>query len=470
MARVESKTFRVSRAAGAVAALGLLALTGCQEDGYLPKNSRHWVALSPEIQSLMAEKGLNARSPILIRAYKKESELEIWKANAAGEYQLLKTYPMCRWSGQLGPKKTEGDRQVPEGFYAITQNQLNPNSSFYLSFNVGYPNSYDRAYGRSGSHIMVHGACSSRGCFSMTDHQIAEIYALTREAFGGGQKAVQMHSLPFRMTPQNFAKFRADENLPFWKNLKEGSDHFEISKREPQVAVCGRKYVFNATPKDGGRFDASSSCPPVERDAALVAAVEQKNRADEQQVAALASGTKAVKRIYHDGDQHHSFKQTVYASVGSDQVSRASATNAGVSRVAEVSQPDALAGGPVEVPAEQARGLNRQQLIAKAQSAKQQEMAAIANPVPAPVAAPAAPATATPAPAKAVANAPKANAAPPATKATALVASDAAQKDQPAFYQRWMGSLGGLSASATGAEEIAPQAVQAPTPPKAPKR
>ncbi len=81
---------------------------------------------------------------------------------------LLKTFPMCRWSGQLGPKVKEGDRQVPEGFYTITPGAMNPNSSFYLSFNVGYPNNFDRQLGRSGAHIMVHGDCSSMGCFAMT--------------------------------------------------------------------------------------------------------------------------------------------------------------------------------------------------------------------------------------------------------------------------------------------------------------
>ena len=223
------------------AVAGALLLGGCSDDGRLSSNSRHYVAISPQMEATMSEKGMNARAPILFRAYKKESELEVWKQTSTGEYALLKTFPMCRWSGQLGPKKVEGDRQVPEGFYSITPAQLNPNSSYYLSFNVGYPNAYDRSLGRTGAHIMVHGACSSMGCFSMTDEQVADIYALAREAFGGGQKAIQMQSLPFRMTAQNLAKYRSDENMPFWKNLKEGSDHFDVTKREPQVAVCGRR-------------------------------------------------------------------------------------------------------------------------------------------------------------------------------------------------------------------------------------
>lgn len=169
------------------ALVAALLLAGCNDNSYLPRDSRHWVALSPDIQSKMSEMGLSKASPILIRAYKKESELEVWKADYAGEYKLLKTFPICRWSGQLGPKRVEGDRQVPEGFYSITPQMMNPNSSFYLSFNVGYPNTFDRQLGRNGSNIMVHGACTSRGCFSMTDKQIADIYALARESFAGGQ-------------------------------------------------------------------------------------------------------------------------------------------------------------------------------------------------------------------------------------------------------------------------------------------
>ena len=473
--------------AGKLAGLALAVTTvlaGCSEDGRLPSNSRHYVPISPKMEALMSDKGMNARSPILLRAYKAESELEVWKQDSQGQYKLLKTFPMCRWSGQLGPKKVEGDRQVPEGFYSITPAQLNPNSSYYLSFNVGYPNAYDRALGRTGAHIMVHGACSSMGCFSMTDEQVADIYALAREAFGGGQKAIQMQSLPFRMTAQNLAKYRADENMPFWKNLKEGSDHFDVTKREPQVAVCGRRYVFNAQAKDGGRFDAASACPPIQQDESIVSAVREKSQHDEQQVAQLIqSGVKPVKRIYQDGDQHPSFKHSIYAQVPvADPARQATVVPQGASKVAEVSRPDALDTGAVELPHEQTKGLNRQQLLAKAQAAKQQELAALTTPA-APAAAPAASTVAAPKtaaqpakanaaqPAKATAAAPAAAAAP-ASSASALVAAEpAVKKEDPAFYQKWMGTLGSLTASSSEATtEVAPQAVQAPAPPKAPKR
>src|SRR5699024_11103123 len=104
--------------------------------------------------------------------------------------------------------------------------------------------------------------------------------ALLREAFAGGQKEVQLQSFPFRLSAKNLARFRLDPNMPFWKNLKQGADHFEVTKVEPRVAVCGRKYVFNETPK-GGSFDATSACPPMEMDATLKQAVARKQHDDE---------------------------------------------------------------------------------------------------------------------------------------------------------------------------------------------
>ena len=159
----------------------------------------------------------------------------------SGQFALLKTYPICRWSGDLGPKVREGDRQAPEGFYSITPAQMNPQSSYYLSFNIGYPNAFDKALGRTGSQLMVHGDCSSRGCYAMTDEQIAEIYSLGRESFFGGQRAFQVQAYPFKMTPVNMAKHRNNPNMPFWKMIKEGYDHFEVTRQEPKVEFCEKQ-------------------------------------------------------------------------------------------------------------------------------------------------------------------------------------------------------------------------------------
>jgi len=292
-------------------ALGLAAaaggLTAACEDALEANSGRSLAPISDKTLALMEKIGTSESAPMLIRTYKQEAELEIWKMNSDGQYALLSTYPMCRWSGQLGPKLREGDHQVPEGFYTITPGQMNPNSHYYLSFNVGYPNAYDRALGRTGGDIMVHGVCSSAGCFSMTDAQIGEIYAIAREAFNGGQRAIQMQSFPFRMTAENLAKHRLDPNIAFWKELKNGADHFEVTKTEPDVVVCGKHYVFGA--RADRDVDASAPCPAdLKRDDAVEAAVAEKAANDDAAVAALvAQGVKPIEVVYQDGGQNAAF-------------------------------------------------------------------------------------------------------------------------------------------------------------------
>jgi murein L,D-transpeptidase YafK len=121
---------------------------------------------------------------------------------------------------------------------------MNPNSQYYLSFDVGYPNEFDRSYGRTGDSIMVHGGCSSAGCYAMTEYQMREIYALARDAFRGGQDGFQVQALPFRMTEVNMLRHAMNPNMPFWRNLKAGSDQFEKTMAEPRVGVAKRQYVF----------------------------------------------------------------------------------------------------------------------------------------------------------------------------------------------------------------------------------
>ena len=302
------------------------ALTAACDDALDSDSGRSLAPISEKTLALMDKIGTTASAPVVIRTYKQEAEFEIWKMKSDGQYALLKTYPMCRWSGQLGPKLREGDRQVPEGFYTIAPGQMNPNSHYYLSFNVGYPNAYDRALGRTGGDIMVHGICSSAGCFSMTDAQIGEIYAIAREAFNGGQRAIQMQSYPFRMTAENLAKHRLDPNIAFWKELKNGSDHFEVTKTDTSVLVCGRHYVFGATAEH--EVEASQPCPALHRDDQVEADVAAKEASDETAVAALvAQGVKPVRLVYQDGGQNQSF-------AGHEE---------------DVSRPDALASGPTEI-------------------------------------------------------------------------------------------------------------------------
>ena len=221
--------------------------------------------LSKDAMHLMSQKGMNAGAPIFIRIFKEESELEVWKARDDGHYYHFKTYPICNWSGDLGPKVEIGDRQSPEGFYTISATQMNPNSKFYLSFNVGFPNAYDRAYGRTGDALMVHGNCKSAGCYAMTDGLIEEIYGVAREALAGGQKSFPLHAYPFRMTDANMKAHKGSPWFGFWRTLKQGYDYFEITRQPPPVAVCSKQYVVNARFTDGAPVDAAAPCPPFVR-------------------------------------------------------------------------------------------------------------------------------------------------------------------------------------------------------------
>ncbi|HEY0234906.1 MAG TPA: murein L,D-transpeptidase family protein, partial [Afipia sp.] len=287
-----------------------LVLSGCDGDS-LSAGAKANKPIPEKLLSEMESKNMDKGAPMLVRLFKQEAELEVWKQDRSGRFALLKTYPICRWSGDIGPKVREGDRQAPEGFYSITPAQMNPNSGYYLSFNIGYPNAYDKAWGRTGSQLMVHGDCSSRGCYAMTDEQISEIYALGRESFFGGQNAFQVQAYPFRMTAQNMARNRDNPNMPFWRMIKEGNDYFEVTKQEPKVDFCERKYVFGAQAPGGGRlsFNASAKCPAYEVPADIAQAVKEKERADQSKLAELISrGTPVSQpRTGVDGGMHPVF-------------------------------------------------------------------------------------------------------------------------------------------------------------------
>jgi murein L,D-transpeptidase YafK len=267
---------------------------------------KHEAPIPAATLALMRAKDTSAAAPILIRAYKKEAEMEVWKKARSGRFVLLKTFPICRWSGQLGPKRKQGDRQTPEGFYTIAPGQMNPNSAYYLSFDIGYPNAYDRAHGGSGAHLMVHGTCSSAGCYAMTDAQIAEIYALARDAFAGGQTAFQFQAYPFRMTAENMVKYRSDPNIAFWRQLKEGSDRFEATGEELGVGASAGRYAFKPAREP-------------DKEAQAVA----RRSAEEARIAALTDeGRAAVRTTYADGGQHPSFLALARQGVSLGEVSR----------------------------------------------------------------------------------------------------------------------------------------------------
>ncbi|MDP2354786.1 MAG: murein L,D-transpeptidase family protein [Beijerinckiaceae bacterium] len=281
-----SKTLAHALRLGAAAsflalASGAPALASTKASAPVPSTTR----------TLMASRDMAPTAPILVRVFKKESVLEVWKQTRAGRYEILKTFPICRWSGQLGPKRREGDRQAPEGFYSVGPKQMNPNSQFHLSFDIGYPNAFDRAHGGTGAYLMVHGQCTSSGCYAMTDAQIEEVYALAREAFAGGQRAFQFQAFPFRMTAENIARHRSDANIAFWRQLKVGYDHFEATRSEPRVSVAAGRYAFEAG------------------DEKAMANVLAYRETEEQRIAKLVEdGAASVRTTYADGGMNAIFR------------------------------------------------------------------------------------------------------------------------------------------------------------------
>ena len=197
------------------------------------------------LESRLAANGVTLGAPVLIRIFKRDFELELWMARD-GRFHRFATYPICLWSGWLGPKIASGDRQAPEGFYTVASNQMNPNSRWHRSFNLGFPNAYDAAHGRTGSALMVHGGCSSAGCFAMTNAVIDEIWRLTSAALAGKQKAFQVQVFPFRISEENLAAQASSPHADYWRQLKRGSDLFEATWLPPVVGVCQGAYQFKA--------------------------------------------------------------------------------------------------------------------------------------------------------------------------------------------------------------------------------
>jgi murein L,D-transpeptidase YafK len=259
---VLNRLFRLAFAPLALATMALLGLSACSQID-VPAHLR---PISKETMMLLGKKGVDVAAPIHIRIFKEESELELWKQRPDGRFHHIKTYPICNWSGDLGPKLSQGDKQAPEGFYQVSRTAMNPNSQFHLSFNLGFPNAYDRSHKRTGDFLMVHGKCKSAGCYAMTDALIEEIYAFARESFIGGQEFIHVHAFPFRMTDANMARHAKHKWIGFWQTLKEGHDHFETTRTVPQVAVCARNYVVNVKlPANVSRVDPEGVCPRFER-------------------------------------------------------------------------------------------------------------------------------------------------------------------------------------------------------------
>jgi murein L,D-transpeptidase YafK len=202
---------------------------------------------------VLEQKELSLGDPIFLRITKtqskndKQGSLEAFVENEEGEFVSFKTWDICTYSGELGPKLKEGDGQSPEGFYFVNPGRMNPYSSYHLSFNLGYPNAFDRAHERTGNYLMVHGDCVSIGCYAMTDDGIEEIYTLLGASLKGGQPFVRVHIFPFPMTEENMTAHKNNANTDFWKNLKTGWEWFEEKKRPPNVNVAQKRYIFSAS-------------------------------------------------------------------------------------------------------------------------------------------------------------------------------------------------------------------------------
>ncbi len=240
---------------------GLLGLAGCQGtsiDDLSPKATRE---LPASIVQKMKAKGMKKNAPVYFRLFKDEHVVEVWKQKDNGKFDMVQNYNICAWSGTLGAKYKQGDRQAPEGYYPIRPAQMNPASKYFLAINTGFPNAFDRANGRSGSDLMIHGACSSSGCYSMTDESVQQIFAFARDAFAGGQTEIILEALPFRMTPEKMALYSTHKDFKFWEMLREGYDSFELTKIPPKVDFCEKKYVFNRVAQSGA-FNVNASCPP----------------------------------------------------------------------------------------------------------------------------------------------------------------------------------------------------------------
>ena len=185
-------------------------------------------------------------TPVYIRLFKEERTLEVWQQRDTGHYSLRKIYPVCDYSGLVGPKLVEGDRQSPEGFYRLTPDQMRPDSRFHLAMDIGFPNEYDKAQGRTGSALMIHGDCVSKGCYAMTDAYIEEIYAIVDEAFSAGQREIPVHIFPFRMNDMNMAYYSHSRWIGFWQQLHKGYQLFEQNSYPPLVEIIDGQYIISS--------------------------------------------------------------------------------------------------------------------------------------------------------------------------------------------------------------------------------
>lgn len=197
--------------------------------------------MEPKLEQQLAISGLKRGSPVFIRIFKEPGTLELW-IQKEKTFRLFRTYKICKFSGKLGPKLKEGDGQAPEGCYFVTLSQMNPNSSYHLSFDLGYPNEFDRHHGRTGSALMVHGRCVSIGCYAMGDEAIEEIWTLCSRSLEKGQPFFRVDCFPFALTSENLKEHAESPWIDFWKDLQPIYNHFETKRIPPDVIVRDGHY------------------------------------------------------------------------------------------------------------------------------------------------------------------------------------------------------------------------------------
>ena len=221
----------------------LLLTTLCS--GATFASSNHVEASTPALLPPSSNQN-QTTAPIYIRLFKEERTLEIWQESTPSHYTLRDTFPICHYSGLTGPKLFEGDRQSPEGFYSLTADRMNPNSHFHLALDIGFPNEYDRANGRTGSALMIHGDCVSTGCYAMTDRYIEEIYAVVDRAFAAGQREIPVHIFPFRMNELNMEYYSQSPWIGFWQQMRRGYQLFEHNSYPPHIEVVDGRYIASS--------------------------------------------------------------------------------------------------------------------------------------------------------------------------------------------------------------------------------
>lgn len=215
-------------------------------DAGVPSSPRSRAAVErtePDVKQALAKQGLQLGAPVFIRIFKEPAVLELW-IEKTNRFHLFRTYNICAYSGSLGPKLKEGDKQAPEGFYFVRADQMNPNSSYHLSFNLGYPNAFDRHHRRTGSALMVHGECASIGCYAMGNESIEEIWTVCSRALENGQSFFRVHCFPFPLAPANLERHATNRWQKFWQEMKPIYDHFEETRVPPNVVVRDGKYFI----------------------------------------------------------------------------------------------------------------------------------------------------------------------------------------------------------------------------------